>query len=156
MVKVRSLIFLFLVGYLCPQFSGCVSIDSEAVQTLVEIEKDMKVKDEALEKSDESYLKLKTAMEEHHIKAGTKSSRVKKRFGKPVAVLTDGEGERWFYRAKEGGRFKAHKIYLFFNKNRRLEKWECIRTDCPVIEPESKPRFFSPASLFRDAKSLVT
>lgn len=62
--------------------------------------------------------------------AGAKKSEVLSRFGVPVTKSDDADGEEWMYRSRNGVRWEKAWIVLNFNKEGRLEDWDCSRVQC--------------------------
>ena len=122
------------MGCLSSQFLGCVIPDREAVKTLREMEKEAKAKEESLAKDEHNFQKLKNRIQHRRLKRGTRSVKIRKRFGSPVAILAEHDEKRWLYKGTGGGWFSSPKIYLFFDKTHRLKEWSCIRTNCETVE----------------------
>jgi len=137
MIGKRTLLVSFVL-FFCSQLLGCAHVDSEAVSTLIELGKEDKGKEGVLAQQEQSFQRLKKAVQHRRVKKGFSDSKVTKRFGAPVAVLSEGKGTRWLYRGKKGSSFSAQKIYLFFDESNHLERWKCIRTDCETIERRLK------------------
>ena len=147
------MVFAFLIVSACSQLLGCVRVNSEAVKTLIEAGKEDKGKEQELVKEEQSFQKLKKAIQHQRVKEGFQSSKVANRFGEPVAVLSEGKGERWLYKGRDGERFSAPKIYLFFDESRHFKLWKCIRTDCETSHRNWKQRLVP--HFLTKVKSLV-
>ena len=112
------------------QLLGCVHIDPEAAQSLIELGKEEKGKEETLAREEKSFKKVSKAIRRHHLKIGISGPEVMDRFGEPVLIHSTGEGERWVYKTRQGSWFNSPKIYLFFDETDHLKRWICIRMDC--------------------------
>jgi len=125
--------FILLLAFIAFEFTGCAAktlLNSEEVQTMREYEQEEKGKKEFLAQEDNNFQRIKEAIRSQSLKEGLLSSEITAQFGAPVLISPDGKNQRWLYKGKGGGWFKAPKIYLFLDENNHLQKWQCLRTDC--------------------------
>lgn len=109
---------------------GCLRVDMGAVKTLKDLGEDEKAKEEFIAKEEAHFQNVRQAIARRQLKRGWASSEVESQFGPPVLILPEGAEQKWIYKSGEGHWFKAPKIHLFFDKEDRLARWQCLRTDC--------------------------
>jgi hypothetical protein len=75
-----------------------------------------------------SYNLLKKAMESGLLESGAADEEIIKKYGQPVMAMEDAVGDtvRWVYKPSEADYFKGEKIYLFFDKDGKLNRWETV------------------------------
>lgn len=113
-------IFFFLIGIIF--LSGC----GGALGTLMELGGNEALKRKAVQEETHNFQVLKSAIIKNKIEKGISAAQALKKFGNPVLLYPQGEGQRWVYKAADNDWFKGEKIYLFFDKNESLTGWECI------------------------------
>lgn len=80
----------------------------------------------------ESFGKVRDAIAGGQLKAGTKSSDIKSRYGPPVATAQSPGGARWLYKARSRKKwFEVPRVWLYFDDKNKLSRWDCAYTDCP-------------------------
>ena len=84
-----------------------------------------KLKQQALRQETVIFQRLKNYIETNRIKKGASGKSVMRKFGEPVSVLTDIDGEKWAYKPRDADWIEGEKIYLFFNAKSYLIDWEC-------------------------------
>ena len=103
----KFIIILFLL-------SGCGNL-----KTLIELSKEEKLKHKYIEEQDKSFLLIKEAILNNNLKNGLTSDFILKKYGEPVLIYPLDNKEEWVY--KPGGlKLDREKIYLYFDKNKRL------------------------------------
>ena len=75
-----------------------------------------------------NYEAAKTTISRGNIKPGDSSVSVRKSCGEPVLILDDGKdgSKRWVYKPMASTYFAGEKIYLFFDPQDKLVKWETL------------------------------
>jgi len=112
----------FLGGILLISFTGCVSLSS--LKPLIELGKSCKLKEKALKKETENFLRIKEAIERGELKKGLSKKEFLKDYPIPVVVIPEDNQERWVYKRGESSWFSSDKIYLFFNSEHILQDWQ--------------------------------
>jgi hypothetical protein len=126
----RVLSIFGLVVLVC-SLHGCgVLIKSDPIETLADQGRQEDLKNKALKEEAERFEKVLGALKSGAIQKGALSGEIEKSYGAPVVVIPKDEGQSWLYNAKGRRWFKQPKIYLYFDREKKLKKWECSYTDC--------------------------
>ena len=108
--------------------SGCVGTGANVsgLKMLVQLGRDNKLKQRALKQETKNFQSVKKYIDDNKIKKGISAKYAIKKFGEPVLVLSDSEGEKWAYKRSDVDWVGGEKIYLFFDKEGKLLDWECV------------------------------
>ncbi|MFC1570754.1 hypothetical protein ACFL4E_03115 [Candidatus Omnitrophota bacterium] len=73
-----------------------------------------------------NYKEIKSAVDNGHLEVGDDAQKIAKRYGDPVVVVPESEGDitRWVYKPGDETYFKGSKVYLFFDQTERLMDWQ--------------------------------
>lgn len=127
----KSFIWILGVGVLAFSLHGCgILIKSDPIETLADQGRQEDLKNKALKEENERFEKVLGALKNGALRKGEPASEIEKKYGAPVVVIPKDEAQSWLYNAKGRGWFKQPKIYLYFDREKKLEKWECSYTDC--------------------------
>ncbi|HLD49581.1 MAG TPA: hypothetical protein VJC08_00130 [bacterium] len=119
-----------LIFCLClPLIQGCARlVAGEGAATLLDMKKDEAKKQEMLNREESNFQAIKAAAQKQGLKIGM-SAREAEHMSAPTLIVREEKGWRWMYQGKGGKVLDRPKIYLFFDENYRLAKWECVRID---------------------------
>ena len=95
---------------------------------LIQLGRNDKLKQRALNQETKNFKRVKNYIDSNKIKMGISTKSAIKRFGEPVVVLSETEGERWAYKPSDADWIGGEKIYLIFDEESSLSDWECV--DC--------------------------
>ncbi|MBI4367981.1 MAG: hypothetical protein HY588_01160 [Candidatus Omnitrophica bacterium] len=76
------------------------------------------------------FQELKRAISDRKLKTEISQGEFERQFGKPVVVLQEGTREKYVYKSGKAGWFGGEKVYLYFDQQSKLVKWECVRFEC--------------------------
>ena len=119
-------ILKFALVFIPVIFLGCASVNISAIQMLIKLWQNDKLKQQALKEETENYNTLKQYITNNKIEQGLASNFIIDNFGEPVIILPYSEGEKWAYKPAEADWIKGEKIYLFFDKYGKLTNWGCF------------------------------
>ncbi len=130
-MKKRPIFILILLAAALQMTAGCaVTSNLEELKTLKAMVDEDKEKARDLKQEDKIFENIQKAIREERLKPGMSSEEVTRQWGGPIIKAVEGQSERWAYKEKTGDWFKGAKVYLFFDQEGRLEKWQCIRAAC--------------------------
>ncbi len=113
----------FLIGILFLSFlAGCSS--TKDLGFLKELADDEKEKAKAIESDTRNYEKLKEALAVGKLKPGMPIEEIRDRYGEPVVKTQEKEGMRLGYKPGPASWFGEQKIYLFFDVQGKLIKFQ--------------------------------
>lgn len=126
MIKTRYLLPFLFIGIV--SISGCANLrgNMNTIQTLIELGKSEKDKEKILKQETMNFEKVKKYINSNKIEKGISKDIAVKKFGEPVLIFSEPEAERWAYKAADASWLSGEKIYLFFDKDAKLVKWECV------------------------------
>lgn len=114
----------FLTGVLILSFlAGCGGATKD-IGFLKELADDEKDKAKTIENDTRNYEKLKEALASGKLKPGMPIEEVRNRFGEPVVSTQEKEGMRLGYKPGPASWFGEQKIYLFFDDQGKLLKFQ--------------------------------
>ena len=116
-------------------FRGCAGPRSESIHTLIDQGKEEQLKEDDLRRQQATYEKVLKAAQTHTLVRGTAAAQIIKDLGAPVTVLAREGGEKWLYLVRDADWFSGARIYLIFDKDNRLEGWECAHAECGEDSP---------------------
>jgi hypothetical protein len=98
------------------------------LKSLMTLSKDTGKMESELKEETKSYESVKKAMDEGLLEKGMASSEVSSKYGEPVLVISDQDGKltRWVYKPSQATYFSGPKVYLFFDPDDGLQKWETV------------------------------
>lgn len=113
--------------------SGCANLGQrmEILSRLIELNKNEKYKTKAIRQETINFKRVKRYINQGKIEKGISKDMAISKFGEPVLIFTEAEGQGWVYKAGNTDWFKGEKIYLFFDQDDTLINWECIDMDYP-------------------------
>jgi hypothetical protein len=118
--------------YFCvPAFGMEVMEHREELGTLKEQSKEGPMMEKLLADQEAAFQKVRGAIASRELRPGELSKDVAKKYGKPIDQDVWGAGQKWLYRSKTGKWLERPWIYLFFDADGKLEKWDCNHTECP-------------------------
>jgi len=119
-----SLITILIFTY------GCAGLSQkkDTLKMLIQLGRNDKLKQRALNQETKNFKRVKNYIDSNKIKMGISTKSAIKRFGEPVVVLSETEGERWAYKPSDADWIGGEKIYLIFDEESSLSDWECV--DC--------------------------
>ncbi|MGD9015720.1 MAG: hypothetical protein PVI33_06835 [Candidatus Omnitrophota bacterium] len=125
---VRAFLLLIISLGIVFADSGCVQVSRkvDTLQMLRRLGHNDKLKQQALNQETANFRRLKSYIQENEIKSGISAGTALKKFGHPVSVLTDREGQSWAYKPSGVDWVGGEKIYLFFDQKGSLVDWECV------------------------------
>jgi len=108
--------------------SGCAQVGRkvDTLQMLRRLGHNDKLKQQALNQETANFQRLKNYIQTNKIKPGISIRSALGKFGEPVSVLTEPEGQRWAYKSSDADWLGGEKIYLFFDLKNSLVDWECV------------------------------
>ena len=79
----------------------------------------------------QSYRRVRDAIDHGRLKKGESASHIRNRYGEPVVILSERNGEltKWVYKAGTASFFSSEKTYLVFNTGGELVGWETLNPD---------------------------
>jgi len=93
--------------------------------TLVSQAKEEGGKQADLDREQKSFKALEEAIRAGKVRPGMTQSSIENRFGEPIVVLEEQKGRTaWLYQSPDWNWFAARKIYLEFDRNGKLRKWD--------------------------------
>jgi hypothetical protein len=124
-MRILAIFFIFLV-------SGCVYMkaDKGDIGTLLDIKRSEESEKEYLKKASENFERAVTKINTGEIKIGVKKTEVVQKIGDPLLQYKKAGGETFVYRPSEDAWFKGKKVYLYFDSNGQLARWQCFHTSC--------------------------
>lgn len=130
--KEYRLFSFFLIFIVVISICGCVGLGEkiEGMQTLIELGKSEKYKEQILRQETINFRRAKRYIQGKARKEELSKDIALSKFGEPVLVFYETEGEKWVYKAGNKNWFNAEKIYLFFDTEGRLTNWECLDMEC--------------------------
>lgn len=128
---------LFII--ICISLTGCANLGKKtsSMRNLIKLGQDAKAKEKTLQQETLNFQRVKTQIINNKITEGISRDTALKRFGEPILIFPQTEGERWIYKPSQAGWVGGEKIYLFFNINGDLLSWKCVNLNCRSI---SQPR----------------
>ena len=131
-MKRSVLLLLFLFS---SAFFSCgmeVMEHREELGTLKEQSGDEDQKGKIAKEHDAAFKKIEAALIAKEIKTGISSKQIQSRYGSPSTSSPEGDGQRWLYRSLKGGFLNRPWVFLYFDKNGLLLRWDCGHTPaCP-------------------------
>ena len=118
--KLRLLrIFLIIISI---GISGCAGLGGKVntLQMLRKLGQNDKLKQRVLKQETANFQRVKNYIDSNKIKRGISTKFAIKKFGEPVLVFSDPEGEKWIYKRSDVDWIGGEKIYLFFDKQGSL------------------------------------
>ena len=100
----------------------------EELGTLKEQSGDEADKDKIAKEHEAAFKKVEAALIAKEIKSGMSSKQIRSRYGSPSTSSAEGDGRRWLYRSLKGGFLDKPWIFLYFDKNDLLLRWDCGHT----------------------------
>ena len=91
--------------------------------------RDDKLKQQAVDLETVNFKRVKRSIETGRIEPGISKRAAISRFGQPILVFSEEEPERWAYKPANAGWVGGEKIYLYFDAQGNLSKWEYIEAD---------------------------
>jgi len=94
--------------------------------TLMKVGKSQSEMAAAAKSESANYDKIKNAIKNGRLSEGDAARDIIKRYGEPVVMLPARKGrpEKWVYKPAGAEFFSNEKIYLFFDENGGLLKWQ--------------------------------
>ncbi|MFH1578478.1 MAG: hypothetical protein ABIC18_05355 [Candidatus Omnitrophota bacterium] len=107
---------------------GCLGLGGKmgGIKNLIKLGENDKYKKNVLEQETVNFQKVKAYINSSNPGQGISKDIAVIKFGEPILVFSEAEGERWVYKSAEAKWFGGEKIYLFFNKGGKLSNWEYI------------------------------
>ena len=90
----------------------------------MELGKNDKLKQKALQQETQNFLKVKTYIDEEKMSGIASKEKALETFGEPVIVVGEDSREKWVYKRAEVSWFGGEKIYLFFDTQGNLTDWQ--------------------------------
>lgn len=96
------------------------------INVLITLSKDRGAMADDLDEDTKNYENLKKAFDDSRLKEGESELLTRKEYGEPVIILPEENGKfsRWVYKAAKTSFFSQEKIYLIFDKEKKLIRWE--------------------------------
>ncbi len=128
MTKRWAFLLLFVSSFL---FCGMGVLEHrEELGTLKEQSIQEEQKEKTSKAQEEAFKKVEAALKASEIKEGLELSQIRSRYGAPSAISPEGEGgQRWLYRSSKGKALEKPWIFLYFDSQSRLIRWECGHTE---------------------------
>jgi len=117
--------------------AGCIAKNIEGLSTLSALGKDAEDQEAILRKESENFDKLKRALCSQLLRVQLSGAEIIHTYGAPIVVMSQPDTVRWIYQGHTGGVFSDPKIYLYFDENQLLKRWEIIRADCADVPQEA-------------------
>ena len=97
-----------------------------ATEALIKVGKSQAEMMQVAREETRNYEKIRNAIHNGRLEENQIAQDIEKKYGKPVVILPARKGslERWVYKPAEVSFFSGQKIYLFFNENMELVRWE--------------------------------
>ena len=102
----------------------------EELGTLKEHGQEADAQEKELAEQEARFQSVKAAIIAAELKAGTSAKEITKKFGKPIDTAPLEKGEKWLYRSRTGKWLDTPWIYIYFDEQGYLTRWECAHTDC--------------------------
>jgi len=94
---------------------------AEGLSTLSAVGKTQQEMQKAVNKETKSFRSVKKALETGDLKKGEDQKEIHRLYGDPVITLPHDKGmEKWVYKPGNASFFNGTKIYLFFDKDKKL------------------------------------
>jgi len=78
----------------------------------------------ALDKETAVYTEVKKALINNELNMGSSAEQIQKHFGPPVVIVKQGDVWRHLYKPAHSTHFSGEKIYLFFDENGKLVRFQ--------------------------------
>ena len=128
------ILIIVIIGIL--SLCGCTNMRHRlgTIKMLKGLSSNDKYKEKALKQETMNFEKAKKYINRGGQEKGISQKTAIKKFGRPVLILSEAEGEKWVYKPADAGWLGGEKIYLFFDRDRRLVNRECVDLHCPPFE----------------------
>lgn len=122
----------FLLIIFVSVFSGCAFLkaDKADLSTLIELKKTQDFEEQYVKEKVNNFNELSTKLSRGDLKKGDLKDDVIIKAGKPVLRVEKQKGETFVYRPLNENWFSGPKIYLYFDRENRLDHWKCYHVDC--------------------------
>lgn len=120
----NNAIFTVLVPGILVFLSGCAHLDD--INKMMALKRSDDMKQYVLNQETASFEKVKKYMDSGKMEKGMGMQSVLKEFGEPLLIYYESPGAKWVYKPASASWFEGEKIYLFFDEEGKLVKWECI------------------------------
>jgi len=109
--------------------SGCTGAKGAGISTLMEVGRSEAYKQKALKQETASFNRVKKYIGKNRIKKGISKKAAMRKFGKPVLMTPKEDYEKWVYKPSDSNWFGGEKIYLFFDKDNKLIRWQVVNAE---------------------------
>ena len=123
--------YSFLIT-VCLLTNGCARLN--AIHTLAKLGRNERLKAKTIQQESMNFQRAKNYMLSGKIQTGISKNTIVRKLGRPVVILPEPDGESWAYKPGQVSWLEGEKIYLIFQKDGKLNYWDCVNLDCPPYE----------------------